>query len=159
MKKSTHKSYESHQTKPLGTKRKSFERDVPRIRETSISDSNESAISEMNCSDLEHEHRTSSNSHKEQDASPKFVSSNLIYITNIPWTATKKQVVEFLYGIHILNGSKGVHFTLENTTNNNAFVQIATEDDYQLVLKEKMKTFTMGSRYSMVRGKTWFEYL
>lgn len=74
---------------------------------------------------------------------PAFDSTHLIYVKGIPWTASKQKIVQFFLsnGIRILNGTNGIHFILISsiTTNNQAFVQLATEIDCQKALKVKVR--------------------
>lgn len=79
----------------------------------------------------------------------QFNSTHLIYVKGIPWSATKQSIVYFFDGIHILNGVNGIHFIIENTKSNNAFVQLASANDYQLAIKRRMKPWG----YSSVTGK------
>lgn len=75
----------------------------------------------------------------------KFVESSyydttyLIDVKGIPWTATKWNIVEFFDDLNILNGEKGIHFKLDNTYNNDAFIQLTTYTDYHMALKQKVR--------------------
>lgn len=75
----------------------------------------------------------------------KFVESSmydttyLVEVKGIPWTATKWHIVEFFEDLNILNGRDGIHFKVDNTLNNDAFIQLTTYTDYQMALKQKVR--------------------
>lgn len=75
----------------------------------------------------------------------KFVESSvydttyLVDVKGIPWTATKWNIVEFFDDLNILNGCDGIHFKVDNTYNNDAFIQLTTYTDYQTATKQKLR--------------------
>lgn len=75
----------------------------------------------------------------------KFVESSiydttyLVDVKGIPWTATKWNIVEFFNDLSILNGCDGIHFKVDNTFNNDAFIQLTTYADYQMATKQKVR--------------------
>lgn len=78
----------------------------------------------------------------------------LIRANKIPWVATKMEIIEFFNDIHILNGVNGIHFIVDKTKNrsNDAFIQLASEKDYQLAMN--LKAIRMG--FSSVQSKVNF---
>lgn len=65
-------------------------------------------------------------------------SMHVIQVENVPWTTTKKEIVDLFDDINILNGKSGIHFMVDNLNHrNDAFVQLAAKEDYQLALDRK----------------------
>lgn len=79
--------------------------------------------------------------------------SHVIHVENIPWTATKKEIVDLFGNIEILNGVNGIHFIVDNEKiHNNAFIELASLKDYQLAMDRKVLQwhyFTVISKYSL----------
>lgn len=50
-----------------------------------------------------------------------------------PWSMTKQEIMQFFVGVNILNGTKGIHFIIDNRINkcNKLYIQLATETDYR----------------------------
>lgn len=73
----------------------------------------------------------------------------LIRIRGLPWTASKREILDFFNGVNILNGENGVHLiTLSDNKSRpmgEAYIQLASEQDFN-----KAQTFhrkNMGQRY------------
>lgn len=66
-------------------------------------------------------------------------STYLIDVKGIPWTATKWDIVDIFDDLTILNGRDGIHFKVDKTYNNDAFIQLTTYADYQMALKQKVR--------------------
>lgn len=73
----------------------------------------------------------------------------LIRIRGLPWTATKKEIVQFFDNVNILNGENGVHLiTLSGNKSRplgEAYIQLASENDFNKA--QNFHRQTMGSRY------------
>lgn len=67
----------------------------------------------------------------------------VVLVERIPWTATKQQVVAFFEGIQIVNGAFGINFIVpdERAKRNDAFVEVATYDDFQRIRRFELKSF------------------
>lgn len=62
----------------------------------------------------------------------------VIRAENIPWTATKGEVVNVFANIEILDGKNGIHFILDkDKIHNGAFVQLASKKDFQWALNRQ----------------------
>lgn len=81
---------------------------------------------------------------------PRYDTRHLIYVKGLPWTANKQEILDFFDGINILNGTKGIHFVIENENRNDAFIQLATVDDHRLAMTRKVHR--MG--FSVITSKT-----
>lgn len=95
-----------------------------------------------------------------QQPQPRFDSAHLIYVKGLPWTATKQEILDFFNDIKILNGTKGIHFVVENGNRNDAFIQLATQDDHRLAIKCKGRPmgFSVISSKNLPALNTYFEY-
>lgn len=71
----------------------------------------------------------------------------------IPWTAAKLDIIDFFSDLHIMNGTNGIHFKIDNTFNNDAFIQLASYEDVQLALKRKMRYFANSAVKSKISDK------
>lgn len=73
----------------------------------------------------------------------------LIRIRGLPWSATKKEIVQFFDGVNILNGENGVHLiTLSGNKSRplgEAYIQLASEDDFNKA--QNFHRQNMGQRY------------
>lgn len=73
----------------------------------------------------------------------------MIRIRGLPWSATKKEIVQFFDGVHILNGENGVHLiTLSGNKSRplgEAYIQLASEDDFKQA--QNFHRQNMGQRY------------
>lgn len=89
--------------------------------------------------------------HQPANLPSKCDSMHIIRVENIPWTATKWNVVDFFSDIKMLSANKGVHFIIDDDSNHNdIFIELASSADYQLAMNHK--AMTMG--YSTVNG--WY---
>lgn len=63
----------------------------------------------------------------------------LVQSNGYPWSITKQEIIQFFNGVEILNGSKGIHFIIQERKNkcNKVYLQLASKIDY-----EKALTFT-----------------
>lgn len=77
------------------------------------------------------------------DSQPESQSSkcnpmHIVRLINIPWTATKSNIVDLFPGINIMNGKNGVHFIVDkDSKRNDAFVQLVSIKDYQLAMNHQ----------------------
>lgn len=63
----------------------------------------------------------------------KIVLSRLIRLRGLPWTTTKKEIVQFFSGINILGGVSGIHFIPDDPNMVGvAYVQVGSKKDYDL---------------------------
>lgn len=73
----------------------------------------------------------------------------VIRVENFPWTATKQNFVHFFGNVKFFNGENGIHFIVDNVeTRTNAFIQLASSQDYHMAMKRKqlrMFNFTVNS--------------
>lgn len=73
----------------------------------------------------------------------------IVRVINIPWTATKNNIVDLFPNVNILNGTHGVHFIIDKKSNyNDAFIQLDSIKDYQLAMNRQ--SIRMG--YSTVES-------
>lgn len=92
--------------------------------------------------------------HSEPNPQSELNTAHVIHVTGIPWTATKQKMVEFFDDIKILDGVNGIHFIIDNTSKNGAFIQMATKHDYWLAMKRQVGYTSLGGKmFSMVAGK------
>lgn len=65
-------------------------------------------------------------------------SLHIVRFNNIPWTATRRDVVDLFTDIKILHGTRGVHFIIDkDSQHNDAFIQLGSKKDYELALNRK----------------------
>lgn len=65
-------------------------------------------------------------------------SLHVIRLENIPWTATKREIVSLFGDIEILNGTNGIHFIVGTAKpHNDAFIQLVSKQDLQLAMNRK----------------------
>lgn len=77
-------------------------------------------------------------------------TSYLIKVRGLPWTTTKKDLLDFFENVHISNGSDGIYFITDDQNNFGvAYVQLSTRKDYERAQKFHHKQ--LGDRY--VEGK------
>lgn len=78
-----------------------------------------------------------------------FNSPYFIRIRGLPWSTTKRDILNFFHGVHILNGEDGIHLiTLALTPNRplgEAYIQLATQRDLEMAHNFDRKN--LGSRY------------
>lgn len=76
-------------------------------------------------------------------------SPYLIRIRGLPWTTTKRDIIDFFDGVHILNGEDGIHMVtyalLPNRPLGEAYIQLASQRDLELAHTFDRKN--LGSRY------------
>lgn len=86
-------------------------------------------------------------------------SPYLIRIRGLPWSTTKRDILDFFAGVHILNGEDGIHLiTLALTPNRplgEAYIQLATERDLERAHSFDRKN--LGSRY--IEGRLLLQLL
>lgn len=84
----------------------------------------------------------------------------LIRIRGLPWTTTKRDIIEFFDGVDILNGEDGIHMvTLSSIPNRplgEAYIQLASQNDLDLAHTFDRKN--LGSRY-IEGGSMWSQLL
>lgn len=93
---------------------------------------------------------------EKSEPNPKsiFDTAHVIHVMGIPWTVTKQKMVEFFDDINILNGVNGIHFIIDHSKKNGAFIQVATKNDYLLAMKRQLGYTSFGGEmFSMVAGK------
>lgn len=84
-----------------------------------------------------------------ESQSPKHDPMQLVRLINIPWTATKTNIVDLFPNVNILNGKNGIHFIVDKDSKyNDAFIQLVSIKDYQLAINRKC--FRVG--YSTVNS-------
>lgn len=77
-------------------------------------------------------------------------TSYLIKVRGLPWTATKKDLLDFFANVHISNGFDGIHFITDDQNNFGvAYIQLPTRKDYDRAQNFHHKL--LGDRY--VEGK------
>lgn len=78
----------------------------------------------------------------------KPASKCVVYVEKIHWITTKNELVTLFEGVRILDGPRSIHFVVLNDVGlaNNAFIEVASEQDYQEIL-------TFNHRPKMVSGK------
>lgn len=82
--------------------------------------------------------------------SPKFIR-----LRGLPWSATHKEILDFLVNVEVINGSQGIHLVTSRVDGKNtgeAYVEVATQDDVEEA--RKLNKASMGHRY--IEGK-WNE--
>lgn len=79
----------------------------------------------------------------------------LVLVERIAWTATKKQVLTFFDGVRIVNGMMGINFIVpdERGKSNNAFVEVATYDDYERMRRFEQKVDANADIGRYIQGK------
>lgn len=81
-----------------------------------------------------------SNSDSSFDASQRgfnYDTKYLILMRNLPWSATKPQIAEFLGNVSILNGLDGIHFIINEMDMKKveAYIQLEQLREYMAALK------------------------
>lgn len=70
--------------------------------------------------------------------SSKHDPRQIVRLIDIPWTATKANIVDLFPNVNILNGKHGVHFIVDKDSNyNDAFIQLVSIKDYQLAINRQ----------------------
>jgi len=80
--------------------------------------------------------------------SPKFVR-----LRGLPWSATHKEILDFLENVNVTNGSAGIHLVTSRVDGKNtgeAYVEVASQEDVEEA--RKLNKASMGHRY--IEG--WF---
>ncbi|XP_023159798.2 heterogeneous nuclear ribonucleoprotein H3 isoform X2 [Drosophila hydei] len=75
--------------------------------------------------------------------SPKFIR-----LRGLPWSATHKEILDFLVNVEVLNGSQGIHLVTSRVDGKNtgeAYVEVASQDDVEEA--RKLNKASMGHRY------------
>ncbi|XP_052836503.1 LOW QUALITY PROTEIN: heterogeneous nuclear ribonucleoprotein H3 [Drosophila gunungcola] len=75
--------------------------------------------------------------------SPKFVR-----LRGLPWSATHKEILDFLENVNVTNGSAGIHLVTSRVDGKNtgeAYVEVATQEDVEEA--RKLNKASMGHRY------------
>lgn len=80
----------------------------------------------------------------------------LIKVRGLPWTTTKKDLMDFFENVHILNDLDGIYFITDDENNFGvAYIQLPTRNDYEQA--QKFHHMQLGDRY--VEGKSrWIEF-
>lgn len=59
-------------------------------------------------------------------------TSYLIKVRGLPWTTTKKDLLDFFVNVRISNGLDGIHFITDDQNNFGvAYIQLPTRKDYE----------------------------
>lgn len=96
-------------------------------------------IDEHSSSDAESLSQSDAESLSQSKAESECESLHVIHVENIPWTATKEQIVNLFAGINILNGKEGIHFIVDHLNHHNdAFIQLASLEDYEVAMSRKI---------------------
>lgn len=75
--------------------------------------------------------------------SPKFVR-----LRGLPWSATHKEILDFLENVNVTNGSAGIHLVTSRVDGKNtgeAYVEVASQEDVEEA--RKLNKASMGHRY------------
>ncbi|KAH8312647.1 hypothetical protein KR044_011968 [Drosophila immigrans] len=75
--------------------------------------------------------------------SPKFIR-----LRGLPWSATHKEILDFLVNVEVINGSQGIHLVTSRVDGKNtgeAYVEVSTQDDVEEA--RKLNKASMGHRY------------
>ncbi|EDW97654.1 heterogeneous nuclear ribonucleoprotein H3 isoform X1 [Drosophila yakuba] len=75
--------------------------------------------------------------------SPKFVR-----LRGLPWSATHKEILDFLENVNVTNGSSGIHLVTSRVDGKNtgeAYVEVASQEDVEEA--RKLNKASMGHRY------------
>ncbi|XP_022215888.1 heterogeneous nuclear ribonucleoprotein H3 isoform X1 [Drosophila obscura] len=75
--------------------------------------------------------------------SPKFIR-----LRGLPWSATHKEILDFLENVNVSNGSDGIHLVTSRVDGKNtgeAYVEVASQDDVEEA--RKLNKASMGHRY------------
>jgi len=86
--------------------------------------------------------------------SPKFIR-----LRGLPWSATHKEILEFLHDITVVNEAKGIHLVTSGWYGKNtgeAYVEVQSQQDVDKALELNMKS--MGHRYIEGEFSTHFAY-
>lgn len=76
----------------------------------------------------------------------------LIKVRGLPWTTTKKDLIDFFENVHISNGLDGIYFITDDENNFGvAYIQLPTRKDYDQAQKFHHKL--LGDRYVEGNGK------
>lgn len=79
--------------------------------------------------------------------SPKFIR-----LRGLPWSATHKEILDFLENVNVTNGSQGIHLVTSRVDGKNtgeAYVEVSTQEDVEEA--RKLNKASMGHRY--IEGK------
>ncbi|XP_002137931.1 heterogeneous nuclear ribonucleoprotein F isoform X1 [Drosophila pseudoobscura] len=75
--------------------------------------------------------------------SPKFIR-----LRGLPWSATHKEILDFLENVNVTNASQGIHLVTSRVDGKNtgeAYVEVATQEDVEEA--RKLNKASMGHRY------------
>ncbi|XP_034115512.2 heterogeneous nuclear ribonucleoprotein F isoform X1 [Drosophila albomicans] len=75
--------------------------------------------------------------------SPKFIR-----LRGLPWSATHKEILDFLVNVEVINGSQGIHLVTSRVDGKNtgeAYVEVSTQEDVEEA--RKLNKASMGHRY------------
>ncbi|KPU80169.1 uncharacterized protein Dana_GF16612, isoform C [Drosophila ananassae] len=75
--------------------------------------------------------------------SPKFIR-----LRGLPWSATHKEILDFLENVNVTNGSQGIHLVTSRVDGKNtgeAYVEVSTQEDVEEA--RKLNKASMGHRY------------
>ncbi|XP_068156544.1 LOW QUALITY PROTEIN: heterogeneous nuclear ribonucleoprotein H2 [Drosophila tropicalis] len=75
--------------------------------------------------------------------SPKFIR-----LRGLPWSATHKEILDFLENVNVTNGSQGIHLVTSRVDGKNtgeAYVEVASQEDVEEA--RKLNKASMGHRY------------
>ncbi|KAH8295334.1 hypothetical protein KR018_010064 [Drosophila ironensis] len=75
--------------------------------------------------------------------SPKFIR-----LRGLPWSATHKEILDFLENVNVTNGSQGIHLVTSRVDGKNtgeAYVEVSTQEDVEEA--RKLNRASMGHRY------------
>lgn len=83
----------------------------------------------------------------------KPASKYVVYVEKIHWITTKSELVALFAGIRILDGPRGIHFVVLNEVcqGNNAFVELASEQDYEEILAFNHRPKIVTGKYQVGR--------
>lgn len=80
---------------------------------------------------------------EEDENAPKYIR-----LRGLPWSATHKEILDFLKNVNVVGGAEGIHIITRRWDGRNigeAFVEVKSQEDVQEAMK--LDNATMGHRY------------
>lgn len=75
-----------------------------------------------------------------------YETTYLVKARGLPWTTTKRDLIDFFENVHISNDLDGIHFITDDENNFGvAYVQLPTRKDYDQA--QKLNHKQLGDRY------------
>lgn len=86
---------------------------------------------------------------EDDENAPKYIR-----LRGLPWSATHKEILDFLKNVNVVGGAEGIHIITRRWDGKNtgeAFVEVKSQQDVQEAMK--LDNASMGHRY--IEGKFW----